>query len=75
MLLETPEINSINAVATDVSGLSVADLLVDAKNEIYREVDIYAARIRTQISAAHEKHHLDKAVDAFIKVGKDLGVI
>ncbi len=33
------------------------------------------ARIRTQISAAHEKHHLDKAVDAFIKVGKDLGVI
>lgn len=33
------------------------------------------ARIRTQISAAHERHHLDKAVDAFIKVGKDLGVI
>ncbi|MFY0675168.1 MAG: glycine C-acetyltransferase [Bacteroidia bacterium] len=33
------------------------------------------ARIRTQISAAHEKHHLDKAVDAFIKVGKELGVI
>jgi len=34
-----------------------------------------AARIRTQISAAHEKHHLDKAVAAFIKVGKDLNVI
>ena len=34
-----------------------------------------AARIRTQISAAHEKHHLDKAVAAFIKVGKDLKVI
>ncbi len=33
------------------------------------------ARIRTQISAAHDKHHLDKAVDAFIKVGKELGVI
>ncbi len=33
------------------------------------------ARIRTQISAAHEKHHLDKAIAAFIKVGKDLGVI
>lgn len=33
------------------------------------------ARIRTQISAAHEKHHLDKAVAAFIKVGKELGVI
>lgn len=33
------------------------------------------ARIRTQISAAHEKHHLDKAANAFIKVGKALGVI
>ncbi|MCP4603606.1 MAG: glycine C-acetyltransferase [Proteobacteria bacterium] len=33
------------------------------------------ARIRTQISAAHEKAHLDKAVDAFEKVGKKLGVI
>jgi len=33
------------------------------------------ARIRTQISAAHEKHHLDKAIAAFIKVGKELGVI
>ena len=33
------------------------------------------ARIRTQISAAHERHHLDKAVDAFIKVGKELNVI
>jgi len=34
-----------------------------------------AARIRTQISAAHEKYHLDKAVAAFIKVGKELKVI
>ena len=33
------------------------------------------ARIRTQISAAHNKEHLDKAVNAFIKVGKDLNVI
>ena len=33
------------------------------------------ARIRTQISAAHQKHHLDKAITAFIKVGKELGVI
>lgn len=33
------------------------------------------ARIRVQISAAHEKHHLDCVVEAFIKVGKDLGVI
>jgi len=33
------------------------------------------ARIRTQISAAHTKAHLDKAIEAFIKVGKELDVI
>ena len=33
------------------------------------------ARIRTQISAAHTLVHLDKAVNAFIKVGKELKVI
>ena len=33
------------------------------------------ARIRVQISAVHEKSHLDKAIDAFTEVGKDLGVI
>lgn len=33
------------------------------------------ARIRTQISAAHTREHLDKAIAAFIKVGKELGVI
>ncbi|MES2629598.1 MAG: glycine C-acetyltransferase [Bacteroidota bacterium] len=33
------------------------------------------ARIRTQISAAHEIHHLDKAIAAFIKIGNELGVI
>ena len=33
------------------------------------------ARIRTQISAAHEIEHLDRAVDAFERIGKKLGVI
>lgn len=33
------------------------------------------ARIRVQLSAAHTKEHLDKAIAAFIKVGKDLNVI
>ena len=33
------------------------------------------ARIRVQLSAAHETEHLDKAIAAFIKVGKELGVI
>ena len=33
------------------------------------------ARIRTQISAAHTRQHLDKAIQAFIEVGKTFGVI
>lgn len=33
------------------------------------------ARIRVQISAAHEPAHLDKCINAFIKTGKELGVI
>ncbi|MBO8465707.1 MAG: glycine C-acetyltransferase [Bacteroidetes bacterium] len=33
------------------------------------------ARIRVQISAGHEKEHLDKCVAAFVKVGKELGVL
>jgi glycine C-acetyltransferase len=32
------------------------------------------ARIRTQLSAAHERHHLDAAADAFIKVGDKYGI-
>ncbi len=33
------------------------------------------ARIRVQLSAAHERHHLERAVEAFRKVGRNLGVI
>lgn len=33
------------------------------------------ARIRVQISAGHERCHLDKCIEAFIKVGKELGVL
>ena len=33
------------------------------------------ARIRVQLSAAHEQHHLDKAIAAFTKIGKELGVL
>jgi glycine C-acetyltransferase len=33
------------------------------------------ARIRVQLSAAHEQKHLDKAIAAFTKVGKELVVI
>lgn len=33
------------------------------------------ARIRVQLSAAHDRHHIDKAIAAFTKIGKELGVI
>jgi len=33
------------------------------------------ARIRTQLSAAHEKHHLDAAIQAFQKVGQKHGIL
>ena len=33
------------------------------------------ARIRTQMSAAHTRAHLDKAIAAFARVGRNLGVI
>ncbi|NLW96800.1 MAG: glycine C-acetyltransferase [Xanthomonadaceae bacterium] len=33
------------------------------------------ARIRTQMSAAHTREHLDRAIDAFVRVGRELGVL
>jgi glycine C-acetyltransferase len=33
------------------------------------------ARIRVQLSAAHEQEHLDHAITAFTKIGKDVGVL
>ncbi|MFT4256067.1 MAG: glycine C-acetyltransferase [Pseudoxanthomonas sp.] len=33
------------------------------------------ARIRTQISAAHTREHLDRAIDAFTRIGQELGVL
>lgn len=56
-----------------------ADLLlkegVYAIGFFYPVVPKNQARIRTQISAAHSKEDLDKAINAFIKVGKELAVI
>ena len=33
------------------------------------------ARIRVQVSAGHEREHLDRCIAAFVKVGKELGVL
>ena len=56
-----------------------ADMLLEegvyAIGFFYPVVGKGQARIRTQISAAHEIKHLDKAINAFIKVGRKLDVI
>jgi glycine C-acetyltransferase len=63
-----------------------AKLAQDFSRDLYAE-GIYAvgfffpvvakgqARIRTQLSAGHEKHHLDQALEAFIKVGKKYQIL
>ncbi len=63
-----------------------AKLSQDVSQALYEE-GIYAigfffpvvpqgqARIRTQISAGHEIHHLDRALDAFVKVGKKFDIL
>ena len=33
------------------------------------------ARIRVQLSAGHRREHLDKCIQAFVKVGRELGVL
>lgn len=57
----------------------MADMLLDEGIYVigffYPVVPKDQARIRVQLSAAHEIHHLDKAIAAFTKVGKALGVI
>jgi len=42
---------------------------------VYPVVPKGKARIRVQLSAAHTQAHLDKAINAFIKIGKELEII
>jgi len=63
-----------------------AKLSQDMAKDLYNE-GIYAvgfffpvvpkgqARIRTQLSAAHERHHLEKALDAFVKIGRKYDIL
>jgi glycine C-acetyltransferase len=41
----------------------------------YPVVPMGKARIRTQMSAGHDRQQLDRAIDAFVAVGQELGVI
>ena len=57
----------------------MADKLLEAGIYVigffYPVVPKEQARIRVQLSAAHTKEHLDKAIEAFTRIGKELGVI
>jgi len=61
-------------LAQDVSR-DLFDLGIYAIGFFFPVVPKGQARIRTQISAGHEIHHLDKALDAFIKVGKKYDIL
>jgi len=58
---------------------TMADMLLDQGIYVigffFPVVPKEKARIRVQLSAAHNKEHLDKAISAFVKVGKSLNVI
>ncbi|NLH47585.1 MAG: glycine C-acetyltransferase [Myxococcales bacterium] len=61
-------------VSQDFANLMLAEGIY-VKGFFYPVVPKGRARIRVQISAGHEKAHLDRAVAAFVKIGKLLGVI
>jgi glycine C-acetyltransferase len=58
---------------------TMANLLLDEGIYVigffYPVVPKGKARIRVQLSASHNKEHLDKAICAFVKIGKKLNVI
>lgn len=64
-----------NATLAQNFSKDLFDLGIYAIGFFFPVVPQGAARIRTQISAGHEKHHLEKALDAFVKVGKKYDIL
>ncbi len=64
-----------DAVLSQKMSARLLELGVYAMGFFYPVVPKGKARIRTQISAAHTREQLDKAIDAFCQAGKELGVI
>jgi glycine C-acetyltransferase len=65
-----------NTLAPSIAGASIAvlDMLTETTH-LRDKLEFNTKYFRVQLSAAHEKHHLDKAIAAFTKVGTELGVV
>ncbi len=63
----------------EVTAVKMAEKLLDEGVYVigfcYPVVPLNKARIRVQLSAVHTKEHLDKAINAFIKIGKEMEII
>jgi glycine C-acetyltransferase len=64
-----------DAVKAQALSARLLELGVYAVGFFYPVVPKGQARIRTQMSAAHTREHLDRAIDAFTRIGRELGVI
>jgi glycine C-acetyltransferase len=64
-----------DAVKAQQLSQRIAELGIYAVGFFYPVVPKGQARIRVQMSAVHDRHHLEKAVDAFTTAGKELGLI
>ena len=64
-----------DAKLSQVFAARMADEGIYVTGFYYPVVPKGQARIRVQLSAAHERTHLDRCIAAFVKVGKELGVI
>jgi len=70
-----PELEPGAVMFNRLWAVAVATVLAGAIGFFFPVVPQGQARIRTQISAAHTREHLDRAIAAFTKIGRELGVI
>ena len=68
MMLYDAKLSQVMAAKLQEEGIFVTGFY-------YPVVPQNQARIRVQLSAAHDQEHLDKCIQAFVKVGKELGVV
>ena len=77
--LSLSEVSLESMSKTFIEAPTMADMLLDEGIYVigffFPVVPKDKARIRVQLSAAHEIEHLDKAIEAFVKVGNKLQIL